>query len=1038
MPQRLLTQRKLLRREIIMQNTTKLTLLGLLSVSSFSSLALDCTSLQLWNSSKAYTTNQQVQWQQKAYKANWWNQNRNPASYANPYQEWSKLGDCDGITPNQPPQVSVSAPTANAELSSGSNVLFSAAASDTDGSISKVEFYLNGGLFTTDSNAPFQSNWTATPGIQQLYVVAYDDKNAQTQSAPVSFKVVAVSNNQAPQVSISAPTNNSQYRVGETVLFNATATDVDGSIAKLQFWLDGVLISEKTSSPFSTSWTASAGNHSLKVQAFDNLGASSERLVSFSAQSTQTGHDACRPDGLYQTAGLAVPYCTRYDSNGRELIGPDHPRRIIGYFTSWRHGKNGMPAYLVNQIPWQKISHINYAFAHVDASNKVSIGNPTDANNAATGMEWPTVAGAEMDPAYNYKGHFNLLNKYKKQHPHIKTLISIGGWAETGGFFNDQGERIASGGFYSMTTNPDNSVNYQGINTFADSVVSFLRTYGFDGADIDYEYPASMKDSGNPDDFAISNPRRAGLMASYQVLMKTLREKLDAAAVADGKHYLLTIASPSSGYLLRGMEAFPVTQYLDYVNIMSYDLHGAWNDHVGPNAALFDDGQDSELIAWNYYAASQYQRIGYLNTDWAYHYFRGAMQAGRINIGVPYYSRGWRNVVGGSAGLWGKAAQADQSSCPPGTGGSPQNRCGAGAIGIDNLWHDLGKNGAEVPAGSNPLWHTKNLQNGKLGSYLAAYGLDPANDPNDQLTGVYQHNYNSTLVAPWLWNNGKKVFLSIEDEESIRQKANYIASRGIGGVMFWELAGDYSYDSSKGEYFIGDDLTSIFYNTLKSAAPYGHKRDNRVLPTNSLDLQVKLDGFKLGDANYPINPKLTLTNKTGQLIPGGSKISFDVPTATGDNFTDQSGYGTKVIQSGSNATGNNIGGLQNDFHRVELTIPSHSPLANNAAVVLTLNYYLPIPMPSNWRVQVGSQQFALTQEYPQLPAGTITGGGTGDSGSTCSGVPSNVSVYPNWPRASYAAGGDYLSHQGKIYKAKWWTASIPGSDESWQYVCDKT
>mgnify|MGYP006183718623 FL=1 len=112
------------------------------------------------------------------------------------------------------------------------------------------------------------------------------------------------------------------------------------------------------------------------------------------------------------------------------------------------------------------------------------------------------------------------------------------------------------------------------------------------------------------------------------------------------------------------------------------------------------------------------------------------------------------------------------------------------------------------------------------------------------------------------------------------------------------------------------------------------------------------------------------------------------------------------------------------------------PLANNAAVVLTLNYYLPIPMPSNWRVTVGSQNFALKQEYPQLPAGTISGGG-GDTGGSCAGVPANVPEYPNWPRGTHAAGGDHISYQGKIYKAKWWTTSVPGSDGSWQFVCDK-
>src|SRR6266545_3640955 len=243
-------------------------------------------------------------------------------------------------------------------------------------------------------------------------------------------------------------------------------------------------------------------------------------------------------------------------------------------------------------------------------------------------MEWPGVPGAEMDPAYSYKGHFNQLNKFKKLYPNVKTLISIGGWAETGGYLDDSGRRVASGGFYTMTGSQAT------INTFADSVVDFVRRYGFNGADIDYEYATSANYAGNPDDFSFSNARRATLVRGYVALMKTLREKLDAASAADGTYYLLTAATSASGWILRGSEVYQVTPYLDYANIMTYDLHGAWNHFVGPNAALYDDGNDSELRHWNVYGT--YGGMGYLNTDWAYHYFRGAMQAGRINIGLPY------------------------------------------------------------------------------------------------------------------------------------------------------------------------------------------------------------------------------------------------------------------------------------------------------------------------------------------------------------------------------------------------------------------
>jgi chitinase len=727
----------------------------------------------------------------------------------------------------------------------------------------------------------------------------------------------------------------------------------------------------------------------------------------------------CRPDGLYATPGVDVPYCSVYDAEGREKMGADHQRRVIGYFTGWRTGKDGAPAYLASDIPWDKVTHINYAFGHIDSANRLSVGADS-AKNAATGMTWPGVAGAEMDPALPYKGHFNLLNKFKKQHPDVKTLISVGGWAETGGYFDDNGDRVDSGGFYTMATNADGSVNQAGIDTFADSAVAFIKKYGFNGVDIDYEYPTSMKDAGHPADFPVSNARRAGLNKGYAALMKTLRQKLDRAGAADGRHYLLTVAAPSSGYLLRGMETFQVQKYLDYVNIMSYDLHGAWNEYVGPNASLFDDGRDAELASANVYGSAQYGGVGYLNTDWAYHYFRGSMPAGRINIGLPYYTRGHKNVQGGTDGLWGRAAA---TSCPAGSG---LTKCGDGAVGIDNLWHDKDDNGNESPAGSNPMWHAKNLEKGIVGDYVTRYGF-PA---DTRLTGTYVRKYDSTLVAPWLWNAEKKVFLSTEDEQSVAAKADYVVDRGIGGTMVWELAGDYNWNAAKGHYEIGDTLTTAMYEKFRSAAPYGAKKSNTALPTDAVDIAVDFTEFKLGDSNYPITPKLKITNNTSATLPGGTEFQFDYATAAPANASDQSGFGTKVIKS--DHTGDNIGGLKGDFHRVSLKLPAWQSLAPGATVDLAFNYYLPVSTPSNWTVTIGATTYALAGD---LARGTTlvepgSGGGT-DPSPTPTPTPGDCAA-PAWDAGSAYGGGTTVSHGSHQWKSKWWTkGEEPGTTGEW-------
>ncbi|MFF1784887.1 glycosyl hydrolase family 18 protein [Kitasatospora sp. NPDC058243] len=658
----------------------------------------------------------------------------------------------------------------------------------------------------------------------------------------------------------------------------------------------------------------------------------------------------CRPEGMTPTPGVAARYCDVYDGAGREWVGNDRTRRVVGYFTGWRAGVNGDPKYLASNIPWSKVTHVNYAFADVK-DNRISIGDPNDPANPATGLSWPGEKNA-MDPSLPYKGHFNLLNTYKKQHPAVKTLISVGGWAGTRNF-------------YAMTTNADGSVNQPGIDAFADSVSAFLDQYGFNGVDIDYEYPTALPNTGNPLDWDVSNPRRKGLQQGYNALMKTLRTKLDRSGADKGRYYLLTSAGSSSGYLVRGLDAGQALQYQDYVNVMTYDLHGSWNKFVGPQAPLYDDGKDNELADAGIYNdqapnTKDFQKEGYFNTDWAYHYYRGALPAGRINLGVPYYSRGWRDVQGGTDGLWGTAAMADQAQCPLGTGGrGPANAqsCGRGAVGIDNLWHDL-ENDREVGAGSNPLWHTKNLQDGRTPGYLRSYGVDTGL-PTGQLTGTYAPKYSDALQSPWLWNDAKKVFLSTENEKSIDAKARYIVDKGIGGAMIWELAGDYA-QRQGGEWGMGYDLTTRLDNAFKGAGAAGStKAGGRPQPAEVIDVKAELVDFPTGENDfYPVQPKLRITNNSGVTLAQGTEIALDLPTSMPPIVKDNDYKEMKGLTPGH--TGPNIGGLKGDFHRLTLTLGYCEDLAPGKSRDIDLKYYLPVTGPSNVTFRIGGREYGST------------------------------------------------------------------------------
>lgn len=472
-------------------------------------------------------------------------------------------------------------------------------------------------------------------------------------------------------------------------------------------------------------------------------------------------------------------------------------RKIVAYFVEWGD-KESHQNYTVDKIPWSKVTHINYAFAKVDpATNKITFCNKKEAIE----KEYPGQL-----PNLPYKGHFNLLTKYKQQYPKVKTLISVGGWADTRGF-------------YTMTDTPE------GREAFANSCVDFIKTYGFDGVDIDYEYPTATSEAGNPSDFDLSQTRRAKLYKNYDALMQVLRTKLDNASKADGQKYLLTAALPASSWILGGMDTSEAVKYLDFANLMTYDFHGAWNGYVGHNSALYPDSRDPETQGF---------AMPVLNIDWAKRYFRGALPSEKINIGVPFYTRGWKNVTPGSlpGGLYGSA---------PKTGG--------GAVGEDNYWGDVDAQGNEIPGGSNPLWHVKNL----------------LKKPE------YKRYFDDVSKVPYVWNEGKKVFLTFEDEESIGHKADYVVNNNLGGVIIWEIDGDYN-DGTTGTYGVGDTLTSVLKSKFDAAQPLKPSQPPVMPPTAnySVDFSGKYD-----HPNYTYTMKIN--NNTGKEIPKGWKLEFDMP-----------------------------------------------------------------------------------------------------------------------------------------------------------------
>jgi len=275
--------------------------------------------------------------------------------------------------------------------------------------------------------------------------------------------------------------------------------------------------------------------------------------------------------------------------------------------------------------------------------------------------------------------------------------------------------------------------------TFAASALALLRRYDLDGIDIDWEYPTA---AGVP---CTSGQvcERPGDKQNYVTLARELRAAFDAAGRADGRHYAITIASGATDKFIKdpnGSSSWlaQLAGSLDWINLMAYDYHMPWDARNGHLAGLKGDARDPAYAS------------GYDDASAVRRYRDAGVAMDKLVLGVPFYGYGWKG-------------------CPAGAGadGLYQQCGGADGGGIDG-------------SPSYPFAHLVDaglLEKGPGGEYdVGGHG--------------YRRYWNQAAQSPYLYNATTQVFISYEDQASLREKSRYIKAQGLRGAMFWELSGD--------------------------------------------------------------------------------------------------------------------------------------------------------------------------------------------------------------------------------------------------------
>ena len=174
---------------------------------------------------------------------------------------------------NSAPTVTLTEPSNGATFTAPAAVNLAATASDTDGTVTKVEFFNGTAKLGEDTTAPYSFAWSGVGiGTYSLTARATDDLGGVTTS--LASTITVTSSNTAPMVSITAPVDAAIFTWKPSITISASASDPDGTVTKVEFRDGTILLGADTSAPYSYTWkNVPSGTHSLTARAIDNAGA---------------------------------------------------------------------------------------------------------------------------------------------------------------------------------------------------------------------------------------------------------------------------------------------------------------------------------------------------------------------------------------------------------------------------------------------------------------------------------------------------------------------------------------------------------------------------------------------------------------------------------------------------------------------------------------------------------------------------------------------------------------------------------------------